>query len=397
VLSPLSGCTVVELGEHISAPYASRMLGDLGADVIKVESPDGDSARNHGPFPGPRDPEQSGLFHVLNFNKRGIVLDLNAGEDRERLDALLTSATIFISNLPVARRRSAGFDLATVTARHPHLVAVAVTAYGDSGPYAGLPGCALTATALSAASWVIGQPDREPLTLPYDLADYTGGANAAAAALAALFGILRGGPGQGVDIAISDLISSFVQTNARMYIPYEKPWVRAGRSASGSGGSFPYMILPCRDGYVALIGRGQRDWDNIVDAMETPAWTQEERFRDPFRIARQCAPEATRHLGAWFAGRRRDELLEIARRHGFALAPVRSIAEILMEPQFEHRELFLEPIALGDRILTPPGSCYALSGWPAPRSVRPAPRLGEHTAEVFDALQATTTPAGASR
>jgi crotonobetainyl-CoA:carnitine CoA-transferase CaiB-like acyl-CoA transferase len=286
--------------------------------------------------------------------------------------------------VPLERRTAIGLNLDALVERHPGLIAAAVTPYGDHGPYADLPGCALTAGALSASNWVIGHPDRPPLTLPFDLADYEGGANAAAAALAAVFGVLRGGPGQVIDISIAEILTAFVGVNARMYVPYEKPWTRAGRSASGHGGSYPYMIVPCLDGYIAMIGRGQRDWDNIVAAMDSPGWTQDERFRDPFVIARDSAAEANEHLGAWFATRTRAELLALARRHGFALSPVRTIAEILVEPQFEHRGLFLDPIPVGDRTITPAGPSYSLTGWRAPKVVTPAPRLGEHTAEILD-------------
>ena len=349
-----------------------------------MEPPAGDSARRHGPFPDQPDAEQSGLFHALNYNKRGVVLDLDTPADRDRLEPLLAGAAAFISNQPLARRRALGLDLDAVVGRHPQLVAVAVTPFGDMGPYSDMPGCSLTSAALGAASWVIGEPDRPPLTLPFDLADYEGGANAAAAALAGVFAALRGGQGQGVDISIAELIASFTGINARMYLPYGKRWARAGRKASESGGSYPYEIFPCSDGYIAMIGRGQKDWDNIVAAMGSPAWAQEDRFRDPYRIARDSADDADVHLGTWMATRTRAELLAVAREHGFALAPVQSIAEMLKEPQFEHRGLFVGPLDVGGRAFTPAGPSYALSAWPKTGALAPAPRLGEHTAEVLD-------------
>jgi crotonobetainyl-CoA:carnitine CoA-transferase CaiB-like acyl-CoA transferase len=381
--APLAGYRIVECGDYISAPYATRLLADLGADVVKVEPAEGDSARRHGPFPGEPDGEESGLFHAINFNKRSVVLDLDSPAGRERLEALLATSAAFVSNLPAEQRAALGLGLEAVVERHPSLVAVAVTPFGDTGPYTGMPGCSLTSSALGGASWVIGHPGRPPLTLPVDMADYEGGANAAAAALVGILGVVRGGRGQGIDIAVAELIAAFVGVNTRMYLPYGKRWARAGRSASDSGGSFPYLILPCRDGYVALIGRGQRDWENILAAMGQPAWAEEERFRDPYRVARENAPEAAAHLAEWSAARTRDDLLAIARRHGFALAPVRSTAEILTEPQFLHRQVFVDAIDVGGRSFTPPGPSYALSDWRAPRSVKRAPRLGEHTTEVL--------------
>ncbi|MEA2279241.1 MAG: hypothetical protein QOC78_4201 [Solirubrobacteraceae bacterium] len=382
-MGPLAGVRVVECGEHVSAPYAARLLGDLGADVVKVESPDGDGSRRHGPFPGAPDPEASGLFHALNFNKRGVVLDVGSQAGREDLHRLLADADVFLTNAEPAARRALGLDAPALLARHPGLVAVAVTPWGDDGPYADARGCSLTACAISGASWAIGTPGRPPLTLPFDLADYVAGANAAAAALAAVLAVRRGGPGQSVDVAVADVIAAFISVNSRIYVPYGRPWARAGRRASGSGGTYPYTILPCRDGYVALIGRSRRDWRNILAALGDPPWGQEEEFADPLRIARERADEADALLTAWFATRSRAELFAIAREHGLALAPIRSVAEVLQEPQFRERGLFVDPLEVGEASFTPPRASYAFSGSDLGTSVRPAPRLGQHSAEVL--------------
>jgi crotonobetainyl-CoA:carnitine CoA-transferase CaiB-like acyl-CoA transferase len=382
---PLSGLRVVEWGEHVSAPYAARMLADLGADVVKVERPEGDSSRRHGPFAGPPDPEASGLFHALNFNKRGVVLDTSSRDGLTQLDRLVAEADVFITNADLEERRASGLDGPALLARHPGLVAVAVTPWGDDGPYAGAPGCSLTASAIGGASWAIGLPGRAPLTLPFDLADYEAGANAAAATLAAVLLRRRGGPGQTIDIAVAEVIASFVAINARIYVPYGKPWQRSGRRASESGGAYPYTLLPCRDGYVALIGRSARDWQTILRALGASDWADDERFADPLRVARECPDEADARLSSLFASRTREELFALAREHGFALAPVRSIPEVLQEPQFSERGLFVDGVDAGGRPLTPPGAPYRLSGFAAGGPVRPAPRLGEHAAELLEA------------
>ena len=400
---PLSGCRVVELGEHVSAPYAGRLLAELGADVVKVEPPEGDRARRHGPFAGAPDPERSGLFHALNFDKRGIVLDLDAAADRRRLDALLDGADALVTNLPLARRRALALDGPSLARRHPRLVATAVTAYGDCGPYAERAGSALTSAALAGASWVVGRPDRAPLAPPHDLPDYLGGANAAAATLAALLGRERGAAGgQAVDVSTAELLASFVGTNARMYVPFGKPWRRAGRSASESGGAYPYAIFPCADGHVALIGRGSADWRKIVAAMGDPAWARAERFADPFEIARHHAEEADRHVAAWTASRSRAELLAIAREHGFALGPLLSADELLAHEHLAHRGTFSAPLPVGDDALRVPLAPLRSSLRPVRRERRPAPRLGEHGRELMreaarGASCAASSPAPAAR
>jgi crotonobetainyl-CoA:carnitine CoA-transferase CaiB-like acyl-CoA transferase len=380
--APLLGCRVIELGEHISAPYAARLLSDLGADVVKVEPPDGDCSRRHGPFPGEPHLEHSGLFHALNFGKRSVVLDPDEPTDRRRLDQLLGAATMLVTNWSVTRRRELGLDLDRMLAAHPTLVAVAITPLGEHGPYSDLPGCALTASALGGTSWAIGAPGRAPLTLPFDLADYEAGTNAAAAGLAALFGATRGRGGRAVDISTTEVVAAFADINARMYLPFDKPFARAGRRASGSGGAYPYTLLPCRDGYVVLIGRTQRDWDTIRAALGEPAWSTQARFSDPHVIARESADEADRHLTGWLAHHTRAELFALARRHGIALAPVLRMGEVVDEPQFIRRGLFAGPFDVGGRTFSPPARPYAFSSWVAPSEVSPAPILGQHTSQV---------------
>lgn len=381
---PLAGVRVVEWGEHVSAPYAARLLADLGADVVKVEGPAGDPARRHGPFPGDRpDPEASGLFHALNFNKRGVVLDLDSPRDAGALEALLARCDVLLTNRPLEERRPRSLDGPSLLERHPRLVAVSVTAFGDAGPLADAPGCSLTSAAFGGASWAIGLPGRPPLTLPFDLADYEGGANAAAAGLAALLTRLRGAGGQTVDVAVADVIASFVSANALIYVNYGKPWRRDGRRASGSGGPYPYTILPCRDGYVSVIGRSRRDWESILEAMGRPGWASDPRFQNPWLIAAEHADEADALIVPWLTRHTRAELLAIARAHGFALAPVLSIAEVLAEPQLRDRAAFTDPIPVGQGRMTPLAFPYLFSRTPPARPVRGAPRLGEHTVEVL--------------
>lgn len=407
---PLEGTRIVEAGGGIAAAYCTRLLGELGAEVVKVEPPAGDPVRHHGPFPGEReDPEASGLFHSLNFGKRGALLDVDAPAGLDRLRRLLAGADAFVTSLPPRWRRDREIDGPSLVARHPALVSVSITAHGESGPLAEEPGVALTSAALAGASWLLGHPDRPPLTLPFELSEYEAGAAGAAAAAAALFHRLRTGRGQAVDVAAADVIAAFVSNFSTIIVDYGRPWRREGRRAAGSAGAYPYAIFPCSDGHVAIIGRSRRDWRNIVAAMGSPAWAEEERFTDPFEISMKRPDEADALLSEWMRGHSKEELREIADRHGIALAPVRTVAEILTEPQYLERRFFAEPLSVGDRELTPPLAPAVLSRSGRRRRLRPAPRLaaagdgdtdwrsaglGAANPPAAGAAEAETAPAG---
>jgi crotonobetainyl-CoA:carnitine CoA-transferase CaiB-like acyl-CoA transferase len=375
-VGPLKEVRVIETGGGIAAAYCARLLADLGAEVIKVESPEGDPSRRQGPFPGVgADQETGGLHHALDFGKRGATLELDRPNGLERLRDLLAGADVFITSLAPAWRRQRALDGASLVTRHPALVSVSITPHGERGPLAEQPGAPLTSAALGGASWLLGHPHREPLTLPYDLTEYEAGAAGASAAAAALLHRLRSGRGQAVDIAAADVIAAFVSNFSTIIVDYGRPWRREGRRAAGSAGAYPYAIFPCRDGHVAIIGRSRRDWRNIVEAMGSPDWAADERFRDPFEISMRRPDEADRLMIEWMRQRTKDELRELADRHGLALAPVRTVAEILAEPQYVERGAFAEPVPLGDRELTPPLAPAILPRSGRRRRLAGAPRL----------------------
>jgi crotonobetainyl-CoA:carnitine CoA-transferase CaiB-like acyl-CoA transferase len=387
--APLAAVRVVEWGERISAPYAGLLLASLGADVVKLEPPSGDRLRRHGPLlprrATGRSPERGALFLALNAGKRSVLED--ADDPVAHLDRLLPGADLLLTNLTPAQRAARGVDLKALARAHPELVVVSVQPFGESGPIGGAPGDALTAAAAGGATIAVGSPDRHPLPLPFELADYEAGANAAAAAVAGLLA----GRGQLIEVATADVIASYVFANAQMYAPYEKPWMRNGRSASGSGGAYPYGLFPCADGAVAIIGRTAADWRKLVTMMGSPAWAEDPRFADPFEIAAHHAAEADRHLDEWLATRTRAELIELARESGFALGPVLSVAEAAAYPPFRARGVFPRRPGLGDSF-TPPRLPWEAELSPEPWARAGAPRLGAGPEPAWDVRPARPDP-----
>lgn len=391
----LAGVRVLEWGELVSAPYCTKLLRELGAAVDKIEPPAGDPMRCYGPFRGGRaDPEGSGLFLYLNSGKRSIQLDVATARGRDSLHALLARSDVLVTNQPLRLRQALGLDAAGLRSRHPGLVTAALTVFGDSGAHAGVPAESIDAQAASGTAWVLGDPSREPLVVPLLQADYQAGAHAAAAIVMALLArraALRRGDARGetIDIASADVLAAATGTNSLVYLFHGlQRWARSGRRAYASGGPYPYTILPCRDGAVCLIGRARVEWERLVEAMGRPAWTREARYQDLHAMGRHYPDEVDALLAPWLQGHTRAQLLELAEKHGFPLAPLRTMDEVLASEQLLHRR-FLRTIDTGAAgPVSVPGVPWRTAGQPAPALPGPAPRLGEHTGEALAELEA---------
>jgi len=379
----LAGLRVVELGEFVSAPYCGRLLAGLGADVVKVETPQGDSARRHGPFPGDvPHPEKSGLFLALNAGKRGVTLDLDSAGGRSRLGALLDAADGLIENLPIERLEAVGLTPEETGRRWPRLVHVSITTFGRRGPYARMRGQALQASAAGAASITIGEPGRAPLPLPVSQPDYQGGVNGAIGFLLACLARDRIGHSQHVDVSTADVVAFYGGITSTMYTAQGIPWRREGHRASRSGGYYPYTILPCKDGYLCMITRSGHPWKKFVDAMGSPAWTRDPRYQDRALMGREYPDEVDALLAPWLELCTCDELLRMFRERGIPFSVVRDAAGVAACPQLAARGFFVETHHPAAGTLRYPGAPWRLSRTPW-RIDRPAPLLGEHTADLL--------------
>jgi len=389
----LAGIRVVEWGDLIAAAYCAKLLSEFGAQVDKVEGPGGDAARGYGPFPGDiADPESSGIYIFLNSGKRSVVADVEAAAGMRVLHALIARADVLVTNQPLALRRRLGLDAASLRARYPGLIVVSLSVFGDSGPNADVPAQAIDAYAASGTAWVIGEPEREPLIVPLLQADYQAGAHGAAAVLMALIARRRRPQpagmtaGESIDIASADVFAAAAGSNGMIYLYYGlQKWARAGRRAFASGGPYPYVILPCKDGAVCLIGRARHEWARLVEAMGQPDWTADPRYQDLHAMGRDYPEEVDALVTPWLARHTRAELMRLAEQRGFPLGPLRTMAEVVASPQFAHRGFFRQVPHAKHGAITVPGVPWLTAGPEAPVP-RAAPRLGQHTAEVMREL-----------
>ena len=398
-MASLDNIRVVEWGELIAAAYCAKLLQEFGARVDKVEPPAGDSARAYGPFPGDLpDPESSGIFVYLNSGKRSLVADPATPAGMEAMHALLARADIFVSNQPLALRRRLGLDAPALRARYPGLIVASLSVFGDSGPNADVPAKAIDAYAASGTAWVIGEPGREPLIIPLLQADYQAGAHGAAAVVMALIARRRdpSGPagrvGESIDIASADIFAAAAGANSGIYLHYGlQKWARAGRRAFASGGPYPYVILPCKDGAVCLIGRARKEWASLLQAMGNPEWASDPRYQNLHAMGSDYPDEVDALITPWLMQRTRAELLALAEKHGFPLGPLRGMREVVASPQFAHRRFFRRIPHARHGVIAVPGVPWQTAGQ---ADAAPAPRLGEHTRQILAELGLAQSGAG---
>lgn len=381
----LEGLRVVELGDFVAAAYAGKVLADLGAEVVKVEPPAGDSARRHGPFPGGEPhPEMSGLFLYLNANKLGVTLAPATATGGELLGRLLAQSDILLTDLELAELTDLELLPEPLGERHPALIAVAISTFGHDGPLRAHRGADIVSAAMGGMNDTVGEPDRAPLVMPGYQSHSQAGAHAAAAALTALFGRELSGRGQYIDIAESDIWASFNQPG-RAHIFVHEGRVRR-RGGHRTMGVYPYTVLPVRDGYISMIAGRGRQWKSFLELVgdgEVPKWySDDERFADRLEISRLYADEMDELLAPWLMAHDKDEIFHAAQERGIPFAPVYTTEEVVGNEHLRARGYFetIEHPLAGE--IEYPGAPYVLGETPC-QVLRAAPLLGEHNDEVW--------------
>jgi len=383
--SLLQGLRVVELGESVSAPYCSKLLADMGAEVVKIERPGvGDQAREYGPFLNDQPHhERSGLFLYLNANKQGVTLDLQTPTGREILRGLLANSQVFVHNLHPTEMDRLGVDYETLRAHNEQLVMASITPFGLTGPYRNYKAYDINLAAAGGICEGLGSPDREPLTFGTPEVGYFA---AMAAASSIVIALLTGG-GQHIDIAEVESMAGIYNGPEALMAVYQ--W-RMTRRTGHHALDFPYpnCILRCKDGYIFVGSPEGRQWRTLLEVMGGPEWAKEERFRNRTRMNNEYADEVDGYMEEWLLQHTKSELLELALEHRIPLAPVRDFGEVRNDESLSDQFVAIDRPDTGPVSFA--GPPYRLSGQhPVPPN--PAPLLGQHNAEVYcDRLGYTT-------
>lgn len=377
----LDGIRVIELTEALAGPYCAMLLGDFGADVIKIERPEtGDQSRGWGPpFVG----GESAYFLAANRNKRSVALDYNQQRDAEILQRLLVTADVFISNQPsLGSLRKRGIDPETLRAKFPRLIYCSITGYGFTGPKAERPGYDILAQAESGMMSFTGEPDAGPMRYPIAIADVTCGMYAAMGILAALFAREKTGRGQFLDMALFDSQLTWLANVGSSYLNAKASPRRWGNAHPNI---VPYQVFRGGDGKYFVVGVGTEAlWKKFVTLLKDPALGTDRRFlTNALRIEHR--DELIGLLQARFDRDAAAAWLGKFAEAGIPAAPINGVPEALSDAQTLARGLIvqIEHPALGQaRSIANP---IRFSDTPVTYRL-PPPRLGEHTAEILRSL-----------
>ncbi len=376
---PLEGVRVVDMTRALAGPFCTMILGDLGADVIKVEEPGvGDDSRHWGP---PFQGDQSAYFLSCNRNKRGVTLNLKRDEGREVLWRLIQQADVFIENFRPGLITRLGFGYEATSARNPRLIYCSISGFGQDGPEAHRPGYDIILQGMSGLTSVTGHPDGDPVRAGMPVSDVLAGMFAGQGILAALHARERTGRGQRVETTLLEATVAAMANLAGSYLASGNVPPRVGNSHPQIA---PYDLLRTADGFVNVAGGNDDIWRRFCGALglddlrEEPAFaTNGSRVRNRSALLAAIEAHTTRFTTV--------ELLARLEEAGVPAGPIRTMEQVLGSPQAQHIGLvqtLQHPSAGGVRMVNSP-----LHFSETPAALRlPPPMLGQHTDEVLREL-----------
>ena len=374
-MPPLTGLKVVDLTRVLAGPFCTMMLGDMGAEVLKIEEPElGDETRGWSPFIG----ENSSYFLSVNRNKKSVALDLKSREGADALRALISRADILVENFRPGSLADLGFGYEVLTRTHPRLIYCSISGYGQNGPRAALPGYDVVIQGESGFMDVTGSAEGEPTRAGVAITDYLAGLYAVQGILIALYDRQRTGLGQHVDIALFDSMLSVMRLPLAIL---QATGTAPGRIGNDHPSIAPYETLNVSDGKIIVAVGNPRLWKQFCDAIERPGLMTDPRFAsNADRVANRAELKA--ELESAFEDFTRDTLIQRLEAHKVPCGRVRTIAEAITDPQVATRDMLPTFQVEGFGAVGTLGTPVKLSRTPAVVSLAP-PSLGEHTDEVL--------------
>ncbi|MDT7890189.1 MAG: CoA transferase [Desulfurococcales archaeon] len=375
VRRPLEGIRVLDFTRAMAGPFATMLLGDLGADVIKIEPPEGDESRSWMP------PDINGVsayFISVNRNKRSIAIDLKKLGALEIIDRLVKTADIVIENFRPGTADRLGIGYSRLSGINPGIIYCSISGFGQDGPYRDKPGYDLIALAMSGLMSITGEPGRPPVKFGVPIADISTGIMAAVAILAALYHRERSGAGQYIDMSLLDAQILILSHQALSYIATGRDPERLG---SAHPSIAPYQALETRDGYIVVAVGNDRLWQSFAKAIGREDLLRDSRFAtNPDRVGNR--DQLIRELERTFREKTSREWIEILERAGIPVAPVYRVSEVLGDPHVIHRRMVVETEHKVYGKFRTLGTPFKMSITPG-AITRPPPLLGEHTEEIL--------------
>jgi crotonobetainyl-CoA:carnitine CoA-transferase CaiB-like acyl-CoA transferase len=390
VQKPLSGLKVVDLSRFIAGPYCTMKLGDMGAEVIKVETPGkGDDSRALGP---PFLEGESAYYLSFNRNKKSITLNLREKKAQELLHKLIADADVFVENFRIGVTEQMGLTYEDVKKIKEDIIYCSITGYGHNSPYREKPSFDVMIQGEAGLMSITGFPDGPPQRLGVAIADVLGGFHAVEGILLALLVRNKTGKGQFIDVSLMDSIISILTYQAGNYLA-------TGEAPSRVGNRHP-MITPyesfeTKDGYVIFAVGNQRLWESFVKAMGREDLNDDARFSD-MKSRNQHPAELKAIIEEITRQKNTQEWVEIMEKAGVPCGRIRTIDQVLTDPHVDVREMVVEKEH-------PTAGMIKLTGVPTKLSLTPGevtlapPTLGQHTAEILKSLGYSDEAVGAMK
>jgi crotonobetainyl-CoA:carnitine CoA-transferase CaiB-like acyl-CoA transferase len=372
--APLEGIRVIELARILAGPWAGQTLADLGADVIKVEAPEGDDTRRWGPpFIEAGGERTAAYFHATNRGKRSIICDFRTAEGQEVVRRLVAEADVVIENFKVGGLEKYGLDYASLRQVNPRLIYCSITGFGQDGPYAHRAGYDFIIQGMSGLMSVTGPADGQPQKVGVAVTDVFTGVYAATAILAALVQRGRTGEGQQIDMALLDVATSVMANQAMNYLASGKA---PGLMGNAHPNLAPYAVFDCADGWLILATGNDGQYQRLCKLLGLDDMaTAPEFLTNADRVANRAAMTArlTEATQRWA----KADLLAACEAANVPAGPINDMAEVFADPQVIARGMQIAPEGL-------PGVRSPMRFSGAELSLdRPAPRLGQHQDEIL--------------
>jgi len=367
-MTPLAGLKVVELARILAGPWAGQILADLGAEVIKVEAPEGDDTRRWGPpFIEHEGERAAAYFHATNRGKRSVTADFRTPEGQAKVRELIADADVVIENFKVGGLAKYGLDYASLVGLNPRLVYCSVTGFGQTGPYAHRAGYDYIIQGMSGLMSVTGEPDAQPQKVGVAVVDIFTGVYSVVGILAALNQRNATGRGQHVDMALFDVATTVMANQAMNYLATGKAPSRLGNAHPNL---VPYAVFDCADGWIIIATGNDGQYRRLCAVLGLPALADAPAYAsNADRIANREALSAA--LSAVTVTWTRDDLLAALEAEGVPAGPINDMADVFADPQIMARGLRISPQGV-------PGLRLPIRFSEAELSLdRASPRLGE--------------------
>jgi formyl-CoA transferase len=374
---PLAGIRILEMGSLIAGPFAAKILGEFGAEVIKIEPPvTGDPLRKWRKMHN----GTSLWWQVQSRNKKSVAIDLKTAAGRELVQKLASSCDIVTENFRPGTLESWGLGWETLSALNPRLIMLRISGYGQTGPYRDLPGFGVIGEAMGGLRYVTGYPDRPPVRVGVSLGDSLSALHGVIGAMFALYHRdCNGGKGQFIDVALYESVFNVMES----LIP-EQDFMGHTRERTGSAlpGIAPTNAYRCNDGnHVLVAGNGDGIFRRLMAAIERDDLADDPRFEhNDGRVA--GVQEIDGAIEAWTCERSQDQVLEVLSKAGVPAGKIYSAADIMNDPHYKARNMIREVETKDGTRLKVPGIVPKLSETPG-QIREAAPTLGEHTDAVL--------------